>query len=108
MRTHWREGSPDELADTAEEQVDIFKEAVALKIDLIAAKNSGSESDQDKFEAASVAILADLQESQDTEASYLMKDLSKKVFVKFCSYKKFSEFYVLCIYLMERSYYNLC
>ena len=92
MRTHWREGSPEELADTAEEQVDIFKEAAALRIQLILAEKSGTESDQDKLEAASVAILADLQESQDTEASYLMKDLSKKVFVIFCScFQNFSE-----------------
>ena len=79
MRTHWREGSPDELSSTAEEQIDIFREAIALKLQLILAEVSGSESDLSKLEAASVAILADLQAHQDTEASYLMRDLSKKV-----------------------------
>ena len=82
MRTQWREASPEELAETAEEQIDMFKEAAALKLQLIFDENSGKESDQEKLEAASVKILADLQDNQDTEASYLMKDLSKKVILR--------------------------
>ena len=87
MRTHWREASPEELAETCEEQIQIFKEATALKAQLILDENSGAESDEEKMETISVKILADLQENQDTEASYLLRDLSKKVshlFLRFC------------------------
>jgi len=78
MRAHWREGSPDELASTVEEQIQIFREAAALRLQLILAENTGNDSEEEKLKAASIAVLADLQESQDTETSYLMKDLSKK------------------------------
>ena len=88
MRAHWREGSPDELASTVEEQIQIFKEAAALRLQLILAENSGNDADEEKLKAASIAVLADLQESQDTETSYLMKDLSKKV--SFIDILKFS------------------
>lgn len=67
------------MAETVEEQIDIFKESTALKLQLLTEEDSGNDSEEQKLEAASIKLLADLQESQDMEAMYLMKDLSKKV-----------------------------
>ena len=78
LRTNWREAGPAEMAETIDEQIEIFKEAASLKLQLLI-DEFGEAEGNDKFENASVKILADLQENQDTEASYLMKDLSNKV-----------------------------
>ena len=64
------------MAETAEEQVDIFKEAASLRLQLLLAELGDG---QDSGDVASIKILADLQENQDKEAAYLMKDLSNKV-----------------------------
>ena len=81
LRNQWRDSSPAEMEETAEEQIEYFKEAASLKIEKILAELK-SKSDTGKEvtdEDVSVKIMADLQENQDQEAQYLMKDLASKV-----------------------------
>ena len=82
-RVHWRESSKSEMMETQGQQQELFSEAVSLKIQMILdeiSPASGGSEDDDTLQRASVSILADLQQSQDKEAEYLLKDLSKKVF----------------------------
>lgn len=65
FRNQWRESN-----DNPDEQVEIFQEAVAFKIEEL----KGELEDED----VEVKLLADLQDSQDKEAELMMKDLADK------------------------------
>ena len=74
------------MAETAEEQIEIFKEAASLKLQLLLAELGDGQASGD---VGSIKILADLQENQDKEAAYLMKDLPNKVcFAKLFVFEK--------------------
>ena len=67
------------MSEDAKEQLEIFEEAASLKVEEM---RDGSLSDED----IEVKLLADLQDSQDREAEYMMKDLADKVgcFIQYC------------------------
>eukprot|EP00794_Sanderia_malayensis_P006079 gene6079-6782_t len=79
LRTHWREAGREEMLETTNEQMEIFEEAICLKIQMILDEISNKGYDEEKqLEIASIRILADLQENQDKEAEHLLKDLPQK------------------------------
>ena len=69
----WRDAQPADR--TAADQLEIFEEALCLKKQLFLDEDSNNNRDTDQ---PSVNILADLQDSQDKEVAYLLKDLPSK------------------------------
>ena len=82
LRKQWRESGPEEMSQTVEEQEMILREGVSLKLALsreeIAREAAQEGRDLDANEPE-VSLLAALQQSQDQEAEYLIRDLAVKV-----------------------------
>ncbi|XP_041457735.1 trichohyalin-like isoform X3 [Lytechinus variegatus] len=76
QRRQWRESGPTK--ETEEEQTDILRKGVAVLLESrlqVMKANQGQEVTDEDVE---VSLIADLQEKQDKEASYLMEDLESK------------------------------
>ena len=82
LRKQWRESGPEEMTETADEQEAILREGVGLKLELSReelrqkAAGEGKELGPDDH---SVSLLAALQQHQEQEAEYLLRDLAVKV-----------------------------
>lgn len=86
LRKQWRESGPEEMTEIADEQEAILREGVGIKLEL-----SREELEQKAAEEVkelgpddnAVALLAALQQHQEQEAEYLMRDLAVKVSWRF-------------------------
>lgn len=100
LRKQWRECSPDEMAETADEEEQHLREATGLRIEIKMAetKQEGGEVGEDEI---AVSLLAELQQEQDQEEEFLLKDLAAKVKIGF----------MLCVlkaFCYRGSYLHLC
>ncbi|RMX39987.1 hypothetical protein pdam_00022972 [Pocillopora damicornis] len=81
LRKQWRESGPEEMTETADEQETILREGVGLKLEVSReelrqkAAGEGKELGPDDD---SVSLLAALQQHQEQEAEYLLRDLAVK------------------------------
>ena len=82
LRKQWRESGPEEMTETADEQEAILREGVGLKLELSReelGKKAAEEGKELGPDDNAVALLAALQQHQEQEAEYLMRDLAVKV-----------------------------
>ncbi|XP_032219683.2 trichohyalin [Nematostella vectensis] len=78
-RKQWRESSPDEMAEAAQEQEENLREATGLKIEIKLSEPLGEGEEKERTEDEIAAgLLADLQQQQDMEQEYLLQDLASK------------------------------
>lgn len=82
LRKQWRESGPEEMTETADEQEAILREGVGLKLELsreeLRQKAAGEGKELEPDDDA-VSLLAALQQHQEQEAEYLLRDLAVKV-----------------------------
>ena len=82
LRKQWRESGPEEMTETAHEQEAILREGVGLKLELsreeLRQKAAGEGKELEPDDDA-VSLLAALQQHQEQEAEYLLRDLAVKV-----------------------------
>lgn len=81
LRKQWRECSPDEMAETADEEELHLREATGLRMEIKMAetKQEGEEVGEKLEEEIAVSLLAELQQQQDQEEEFLLQDLASKV-----------------------------
>ena len=82
MRKAWRESGPEEMAETADEQEGLLREATAIKLELLQSEldmAANGEGVQAAGDEAAVKLLAQLQVYQDQEAEFLLADIANKV-----------------------------
>ena len=82
LRKQWRESGPEEMTETVDEQEVILREGVGLKLELSReelGKKAAEEGKELGPDDNAVALLAALQQQQEQEAEYLMRDLAVKV-----------------------------
>lgn len=81
LRKQWRESGPEEMSQTVDEQETILREGVSLKLALSReemAREASQEGRDLEANEPEVSLLAALQQSQDQEAEYLIRDLAVK------------------------------
>ena len=82
LRKQWRESGPEEMTETADEQEAILREGVGIKLELIREELGQKATEEGKElgpDDNAVSLLATLQQHQEQEAEYLMRDLAVKV-----------------------------
>ena len=82
MRKQWRDSGSEEMIEAADEQEAILREGVGLKLEL-GREELGQKAAEEGKELGpddnAVTLLAALQQHQEQEAEYLMRDLAVKV-----------------------------
>ena len=82
LRKQWRESGPEEMTETADEQESILREGVGLKLEL-SREELGQKATEEGKELGpnddAVSLVAALQQHQEQEAEYLLRDLAVKV-----------------------------
>ena len=82
MRKQWRDSGSEEMAEAADEQEAILREGVGLKLELCREELGQKAAEKGKElgpDDNAVTLLAALQQHQEQEAEYLMRDLAVKV-----------------------------
>ena len=82
MRKQWRDSGSEEMTEAADEQEAILRKGVGLKLEL-GREELGQKASEEGKELGpddnAVTLLAALQQHQEQEAEYLMRDLAVKV-----------------------------
>ncbi|PFX16028.1 hypothetical protein AWC38_SpisGene19720 [Stylophora pistillata] len=81
LRKQWRESGPEEMTETVDEQEAILREGVGLKLELSREELRQKAAEEGKElgpDDDAVSLLAALQQHQEQEAEYLLRDLAVK------------------------------